>query len=110
MADQYTITVSDEDAKYRDFALEIANSSLGEDAPANINELIQLSFDSMIMQAWKRAYQDAKVVNIQGVLEQSDDETKAATVGAIEALQTMTPDEQKAALQAIANMKKTVEG
>lgn len=106
----YMIVVSDDDAKYRDFALETAQKVLGENAPENADELVQRAFEQMVLPVWRRRYQDAKVVNIQEVLDQADDETKAATVGAIEALQTMTPEEQRAAMQAIANMKKATEG
>lgn len=102
----YMVAVSDDDAKYRDFALEAAQNLLGEDAPANADELVQRAFDQMVLPVWRQSYRNAKIVNIQEVLDQADDETKAATVGAIEALQTMTPDEQRAAMQAIANMKK----
>lgn len=103
----HTITIADEDVKYRDFALGVAQKALGDDAPKDATELVRRAFDTLVMAVWKDAYREATVANIQQTLNQADDATKAATIEAISALQTMTPEEQRAALLAIAQMKKT---
>jgi hypothetical protein len=98
---QFTITVADEDLPLLQLALTRASEILGDIAPATEQELIQESFNQAVLPMWRRLQEEKTVIDIQSVLNDSDEETKQDAIQALAALQEMTPEQRKAALRAI---------
>lgn len=99
---EHTITVSDKFAPVLDWLLEQQQKADPKGAPKDHQQLIQNAIEGMILEPWKQQFEQATVINIQDTLNNADQGVRASAVAALTALQSMTPEQQKAALDTLA--------
>ena len=112
MSKQYTIEVNDSDAAVITWIVGEAPAffmrSVGLEVAEDLTEeqIVQLAFEHLVLPQWiaYKSQFDASV--LQQAFVGVDAETVNLTHQAIAAIQTLSPEEQKAALQQIVDMKK----
>ena len=101
MSQNFSLTLSDPEVALAQWALQQTQAKLGADAPTTLVALIRQAFRETVLKMWQSEYAAATVVDVQGTLNNSDDEVKSTAVQALKALRKMTPEQQIAALQTV---------